>query len=87
MAKALGTNLLTANCTVRSIKRAAPFAEKRKMHLSEWGKEDAPIPQVLQLMKKEKYPFAACIEYEYPGKGTAVEEVRKCREYARKALA
>jgi hypothetical protein len=37
-------------------------------------------------MKKEKYTFAACIEYEYAGKGTAVEEVRKCLEYAKKAL-
>jgi hypothetical protein len=33
-------------------------------------------------MKKEKFEFAACIEYEYPGKGTAVEEVRECVEYA-----
>ena len=167
MAEALGTNLLTANCTVRSIKRAAPCADKHRMMLAahsedapfdpnidgmvfgnnlldalkwspnmritldtghftayggdalnfvrehhdkianlhlkdrlknhpephtdqnttEWGKGDAPLVQVLQLMKKEKYPFAACIEYEYPGQGTAVEEVRKCVEYARRALA
>ena len=52
----------------------------------EWGKGDAPITQVLQLMKKEKYTFAACIEYEYAGKGTAVEEVQKCLEYAKRAL-
>jgi sugar phosphate isomerase/epimerase len=167
MAKALGTDLVTANCTVRSIRRAAPFADKHKMYLSahsenapfdpnidgmvfgnnlldalkwspymritldtghftayggdalnflrehhdkiaslhlkdrlknhpephtdqnttEWGKGDAPLKQVLQLMKKENYGFAACIEYEYPGKGTAVEEVRKCVEYAKAALA
>ena len=167
MAKALGTNTLTANCTVRSIKRAAPFADKHKMYLSahsedapfdpnidgmvfgnnlidaltlspymritldtghftayggdvmkfvrehhnkisnlhlkdrlknhpephtdenttEFGKGDAPIKEVLQLMKKEKYGFPACIEYEYPGKGPAVEEVRKCLNYARAALA
>jgi hypothetical protein len=30
---------------------------------------------------------AAIIEYEYPGKGSPVEEVRKCLEYARNALA
>jgi sugar phosphate isomerase/epimerase len=167
MAKALGTNILTANCTVRSIKRAAPFADKHKMYISahsedapfdpnidgmvfgnnlvqaltyspymritldtghftayggdvvkfvrehhdrianlhlkdrlknhpephtdenttEFGKGDAPIKEVLQLMKKEKYGFPACIEYEYPGKGTAVEEVRKCVEYAKAVLA
>ena len=52
----------------------------------EWGKGDAPITQGLQLMKKEKYTFAGCIEYEYAGKGTAVEEVQKCLEYAKRAL-
>lgn len=167
MAKVLGTNILSANCNVASIRRAAPFADKHKIYLSahsedapfdqnphgmvfgdnlldalrwspymrvtldtghftayggyalqfvrehhdkianlhlkdrpknhpephtdenttEWGKGDAPLRQVSELMKKEKYAFAACMEYEYPGRGTAVEEVRKCVEYARAALA
>lgn len=135
----LGARGVTANCTVASIKKAAPFAEKHKMILSahsedapfdpdidgmvfgdnllaaadlnpymritldtghftayngdalkfvrenhakisnlhlkdrlknhpephtdqntpEWGKGDAPITQILQLMKREKYPFPA----------------------------
>src|SRR5581483_3776086 len=42
MAKALGTNIVTANCTRRSIKRAAPFADKYKMYLSAHS-EDAPF--------------------------------------------
>jgi sugar phosphate isomerase/epimerase len=165
MAKALGTEIITANPTVASTKRLAPFADRHKVkvgihnhnfitdpneiastaslvsatklspyvyvtldighfvaagedpvkflrdhhnriinvHLKdrhkndprphaddntvEWGAGDAPIKQVLQLMKKEKYTFPATIEYEYPGKGTAVEEVRKCYEYIKAALA
>jgi sugar phosphate isomerase/epimerase len=53
----------------------------------EWGKGDVPIVQVLKLMKQQKYTFPAMIEYEYPGKGTAVEEVRKCYNYIKAALA
>lgn len=167
IAQALGANILSANCTVRSIKRAAPFADKHKLYLSahsenatfdsnvdgmvfgdnlaraltyspnmritldtghfaayngdvmkflrehkdrivnlhlkdrlhnhpqphtdedttEWGKGDAPLKEALQWMKKEKVNFAACIEYEYPGKGTPVEEVGKCLAYAKAALA
>jgi sugar phosphate isomerase/epimerase len=167
MAKALGTNILTANCTRRSIRRAAPYADKHKIYLSahsedapfdpdidgmvfgdnledalklspymrvtldtghftayggdvirfmrkhhdrianlhlkdrlknhpefhtdentpEWGKGDAPIKEALQLMKREKYPFAACIEYEYKSVRPAVVEVRRCVDYAKAALA
>ena len=164
-AKAMKTNIISANCTVASIKRAAAFADRHKVYVSahsenapfdrnpdgmaytknleaalghspyikvtldtghftafggdavkfvrdhhdrmanlhlkdrlrraedrndvnttEWGKGDAPIREVLQLMKHERYPFPACIEYEYNGTGTAVEEVQKCLDYARSAL-
>jgi hypothetical protein len=37
-------------------------------------------------MKQRRSSFPACIEYEYNGKGTAVEEVQKCLDYARAAL-
>lgn len=167
MAKALGTNIITANCSVASIKKVAPFADKHKVivaahsenaprdpnidgmvfadnlvdalklspyirvtldtghftayggdamkflrehharianvHLKdrlknhpefhndantpEWGKGNAPIREVLQLMKRQKYPFPACIEYEYKSSQPAVDEVRRCLEYARAALA
>jgi sugar phosphate isomerase/epimerase len=53
----------------------------------EWGKGDVPIKQVLQLMKAEKYPFPACIEYEYKSHKPAVAEVRRCLGYAGAALA
>jgi sugar phosphate isomerase/epimerase len=51
-----------------------------------WGQGDTPIREVLQLVKKEKWPIRAYIEYEYKGTGTPVEEVKKCVDYARQAL-
>ena len=52
-----------------------------------WGEGEAPIREVLQLLKKERWPIRAYIEYEYRGAGTPVEEVRKCFELAKRALA
>src|SRR5215813_8859632 len=52
-----------------------------------WGQGETPIREVLQLLKKEKWPMRAYIEYEYRGAGTSVEEVKKCMAYARQALA
>ncbi len=52
-----------------------------------WGEGDTPIKQVLLLLKKEKYPLPALVEYEYSGKGTPVEEVQKCLNYMTSAIA
>jgi sugar phosphate isomerase/epimerase len=52
-----------------------------------WGEGDTPIKQVLQLLKTKKYPIPALIEYEYKGSGSSPEEVRKCFEYCKRALA
>ncbi len=54
-----------------------------------WGEGDTPIAEALQLMRKEKYPFPGTIELEYdiPEGSDAVQEVGKCLEYCRKALA
>jgi sugar phosphate isomerase/epimerase len=52
-----------------------------------WGQGDTPIREVLQLLKKERWPIPAYIEYEYRGPGTPVEEVKKCFEYSKQALA
>jgi sugar phosphate isomerase/epimerase len=60
--------------------------DRNDQNTTEWGKGDAPLVEVLQLMREQRYPFPACIEYEYAGKGTAVEEVQKCLDYARAAL-
>jgi sugar phosphate isomerase/epimerase len=52
-----------------------------------WGEGDTPIKAVLQLLKKEKYPMRALIEYEYKGAADSVTEVKKCFEFAKAALA
>ncbi len=52
-----------------------------------WGEGDTPIKQVLQMLKQDKYPIPAFIEYEYKGAGTSQEEVAKCYEYCKRALA
>jgi sugar phosphate isomerase/epimerase len=53
---------------------------------SPWGEGDAPIRQVLQLIRQNKWPIAAYLEYEYKGAGSPVEEVKKGLEYVRQAL-
>lgn len=60
--------------------------DRNDQNTPEWGKGDAPLVEVLRLMRDERYPFAACIEYEYAGKGSPVEEVQKCLDYAKTAL-
>jgi sugar phosphate isomerase/epimerase len=64
--------------------------DKKKDHGENmpWGQGDTPIKEVLQLCKKERYPFPANIEYEYgkPGMDTN-EEVAKCVQYCKEALA
>jgi len=52
-----------------------------------WGTGDTKIREVLALLKREKWPIRAYIEYEYRGTAGAVEEVGKCLEYAKQALA
>lgn len=52
-----------------------------------WGEGDTPIREVLQLLKQNKWPIAAYLEYEYKGTGTPVEEMKKGLEYMRAALA
>jgi sugar phosphate isomerase/epimerase len=52
-----------------------------------WGQGDTPIREVLQLLKREKWPIRAYVEYEYRGAGSSVEEVKKCMAFAKQALA
>lgn len=53
-----------------------------------FGKGDTPIKQVLQLLKTNRYPIPANIEYEYGKRGMdTVTEVKKCFEYCKNALA
>lgn len=53
-----------------------------------WGEGDTPIKEILTILKEKKYNIPASIELEYdiPEGSDAVREVRKCMEYAKKAL-
>ncbi len=52
-----------------------------------WGEGDTPIREVLQLVRRNKWPIAAFLEYEYKGAGSPVEEVKKGLAFVREALA
>ena len=52
-----------------------------------WGEGDTPIKAVLQVLKTNKWDIPGLIEYEYRGTGTSVEEVKKCMDYAKQAIA
>jgi sugar phosphate isomerase/epimerase len=54
-----------------------------------WGQGTTPIVEILQLLRDKKYNFPASVELEYqvPAGSDSVTEVKKCIEYARKALA
>jgi len=62
----------------------------RKKHQGDnvpWGQGDTPIRDVLRLLASEQWPIRAYIEYEYRGTGTPVDEVKKCMEFVKQALA
>ena len=62
----------------------------RKAHQGDntpWGQGDTPIREVLQLLKKEKWPIPVFLEYEYRGTKSVVDEVKDCFNYAKRALA
>ena len=52
-----------------------------------WGTGDTPIREVLQLVKSEKWPIRAYVEYEYRGESGPIDEVKECYTYATRALA
>ena len=52
-----------------------------------WGTGDTPIRDVLQLLKRERWPIRAYIEYEHRGEDTPVEEVKRCYAFVKQSLA
>ena len=62
----------------------------RKKHEGDnvpWGQGDTPIREVLLMLKQERWPIPAYVEYEYRGAGTSTEEVKKCFQFAKQILA
>jgi len=51
-----------------------------------WGTGEVPIKEVLQLLKREKYPIVADIEYDYDGAADPHHEVKRCFDYCKSAL-
>ncbi len=51
-----------------------------------WGQGDTPIRETLQLLKREKWPIRAYVEYEYKGTRSPVDEVKTCFAFAKQAL-
>jgi len=54
-----------------------------------WGQGDTPIKETLRLMQREKYTFPAMIELEYriPEGSTVMDELVKCVQFCKDALA
>ncbi len=52
-----------------------------------FGEGDTPIKPVLRLLATERYPIPAYVEYEYAGNGTSTQELARCLEYVKAALA
>jgi sugar phosphate isomerase/epimerase len=51
-----------------------------------WGEGDTPVKATLKLLRDQRLAIPAFIEYEYAGQDAA-DEVRRCLEYCRTALA
>jgi sugar phosphate isomerase/epimerase len=52
-----------------------------------FGEGDTPIKEVLRLIRDNKYPIRCYLEYEYGSFRSSLDEVKRCLEYCRQALA
>lgn len=102
--KYLGINLDIGHYVAGTGESPIPMIEKHhdrilSLHLKDrkkndgknmpWKEGDTPIAEVLQFIKKNKYPIYPDIELEYdvPEGSDAVKEVTKCLAYCKEALA
>lgn len=60
---------------------------RNKGRNEQFGDGDTPIRDVLRLVKEKKYTFPVFAEYEYLGLGTPAEELQRCMDYMRSAIA
>ncbi len=66
--------------------------DRKKNHgpnVAVWGTGDTPMKEVLQLLKREKYPIPANLELEYriPEGSDIIAEAKKCLAYVKSCLA
>jgi len=102
--KYLGINFDIGHYVAATNESPIPFIEKYadrilSIHLKDrkvnngpnmpFGEGDTPVALVLQYMKKNRLPFPADIELEYPvpADSDAVQEVARCVEFCRQSLA
>ena len=52
-----------------------------------FGEGDTPIMEVLRLIRDNQYPIRCYLEYEYGSFRSSLDEVKRCLEYCRQALA
>jgi sugar phosphate isomerase/epimerase len=52
-----------------------------------FGEGDTPIREVLRLIRDNRYPIRCYLEYEYGSFRSSLDEVKRCLEYCRQALA
>ncbi len=52
-----------------------------------FGQGDSQMKEVLQFLKQKRSPVRARIDCDYPGTGSSVDEVQKCVDYVKLALA
>lgn len=53
----------------------------------QYGEGDTPVRDVLRLIRDKEYTFPVYAEYEYIGLGTPSEELSRCMDYMRAAVA
>jgi sugar phosphate isomerase/epimerase len=51
-----------------------------------WGQGATPLVEIIRLVRDRGYDIPCLIEYEYAGSGTAIDEVRRCIDFIRKAV-
>jgi len=102
LSKYIGANLDIGHMTAANLDAVA-FIQKNharitNLHLKDrkknncvnmpWGQGETPIKEVLQLVRKEKYPFPANIEFEYPipAGSNSPAEIAKCLAFAKQCL-
>lgn len=100
MSKYMRVNLDTGHFTAANYDAVAYIRENHEkithLHIKDrkrgdgtnepFGDGDTPIKPILVLLRDNKWPIRAFVEYEYPGMGTSVEEVKKCLDYMRGCL-